>query len=103
MASTATQLSWGQVSAGNYTGRGKPRRKAKETAHRNQPLAPVGNGDTVAFEQLYQQSAPRVLKTLYRITRNHEDAEDALQDAFMSAFVHRRTAPILGYVMWSSS
>ncbi len=90
MASTATQLSWGQVSAGSYTGRGKPRRKAKETAHRDQPLAPVGNGDTAAFEQLYEQSAPRVLKTLYRITRNHEDAEDALQDAFMSAFVHAK-------------
>jgi RNA polymerase sigma factor (sigma-70 family) len=46
--------------------------------------------ESSAFQQLYEQSAPRVLKTLSRITRNREDAEDALQEAFLNAFLHAR-------------
>ncbi|MGD0137023.1 MAG: sigma-70 family RNA polymerase sigma factor, partial [Bryobacteraceae bacterium] len=30
----------------------------------------------------------RLLRNTYRITRNHEDAEDALQDSFLRAFLH---------------
>jgi RNA polymerase sigma factor (sigma-70 family) len=51
-------------------------------------VAAAGSGDTRAFEQLYEQTAPRVFKTLCRITRNREDAEDALQDSYLNAFLH---------------
>ena len=66
---------------------GREKTKRKTDRHGVKDAA-AGDGDTWAFEQLYQQSAPRVLKTLYRITRNQEDAEDALQEAFLNAFVH---------------
>jgi RNA polymerase sigma factor (sigma-70 family) len=45
-------------------------------------------GQSVAFDLLCERLAPRVLRSLYRITRNREDAEDALQDSFLSAFLH---------------
>jgi RNA polymerase sigma factor (sigma-70 family) len=51
-------------------------------------VAAAGSGDTRAFEQLYEKTAPRVFKTLCRITRNREDAEDALQDSYLNAFLH---------------
>src|ERR1700686_4746011 len=45
-------------------------------------------GQTVAFDVLCERLAPRVLRALFRITKNREDAEDALQDSFLSAFLH---------------
>jgi RNA polymerase sigma factor (sigma-70 family) len=45
-------------------------------------------GHSVAFDVLCERLAPRILRTLYRITKNREDAEDALQDSFLSAFLH---------------
>jgi RNA polymerase sigma-70 factor (ECF subfamily) len=48
------------------------------------------NGETAAFDQLWQSHARKLLRTTYRITRNREDAGDALQRALLSAFVHIR-------------
>ena len=45
-------------------------------------------GESVAFDVLCQRLAPRIVRSLLRITKNREDAEDALQDSFLSAFVH---------------
>ena len=45
-------------------------------------------GESVAFDVLCERLSPRILRSLLRITKNREDAEDALQDAFLSAFVH---------------
>jgi RNA polymerase sigma factor (sigma-70 family) len=45
-------------------------------------------GQSVAFDVLCERLAPRILRSLYRITKNREDAEDALQDSFLSAYVH---------------
>jgi RNA polymerase sigma factor (sigma-70 family) len=47
-------------------------------------------GERTAFEQLCEHSAQRILRTTLRITRNREDAEDALQDAFLKAFTHMK-------------
>jgi RNA polymerase sigma factor (sigma-70 family) len=41
-----------------------------------------------AFEALCQNLRPRLLKIALRITRNREDAEDAVQDSMISAFLH---------------
>lgn len=51
-------------------------------------LTAVKTGQTSAFDELWQSHASRLFRTTYRITRNHEDAEDALQDALLNAFVH---------------
>ena len=46
------------------------------------------SGDTDAFVELSKRHANRVFQTAYRITRNRQDAEDALQEAFLNAFTH---------------
>jgi len=46
-------------------------------------------GDSDAFVQLSKLHADRLLRTIYRITRNWHDAEDALQDATLRAFSQR--------------
>ena len=45
-------------------------------------------GDANAFDELRDRHFSKILRTTYRITRNWEDAEDALQDSFLNAFVH---------------
>jgi RNA polymerase sigma factor (sigma-70 family) len=45
-------------------------------------------GQSVAFDVLCERLTPRIFRSLLRITKSREDAEDALQDAFLSAFVH---------------
>src|SRR5271169_1709763 len=51
-------------------------------------VAAARYGESVAFDVLCQRLAPRILRSLLRITKNREDAEDALQNAFLSAFIH---------------
>jgi RNA polymerase sigma-70 factor, ECF subfamily len=48
-------------------------------------------GDVTAFSALCRLHSPRLFRTVRQITRNHEDTEDALQDAFMRAFVHLKS------------
>jgi len=45
-------------------------------------------GDNNAFAELCQRHSRNLMKRLTRITRNREDAEDALQDSFLRAFLH---------------
>src|ERR1700675_911001 len=51
-------------------------------------VAAAKYGQTVAFDVLCERLAPRILRALFRITKNREDAEDAMQDSFLSAFLH---------------
>jgi RNA polymerase sigma-70 factor, ECF subfamily len=46
------------------------------------------SGDANAFVELSKRHSNRVLQTTYRITRNRQDAEDALQDSLLKAFTH---------------
>ena len=43
-------------------------------------------GETAAFDILAGRYVDKVHRLTYRVLRNEEDAEDALQDAFLSAF-----------------
>jgi RNA polymerase sigma-70 factor, ECF subfamily len=45
-------------------------------------------GDPSAFEMLIQQHAKGVYFSVYRITKNREDAEDVMQEAFFRAYTH---------------
>jgi RNA polymerase sigma factor (sigma-70 family) len=85
MGTRAMQLSWGQRSPAN-----QECENHRRILRPRERVAAPSNEESSAFQQLYEQSAPRVLKTLYRITRNREDAEDALQEAFLNAFLHAR-------------
>ncbi len=40
------------------------------------------------FEKLCQSQLRKIFQTAYRITRNREDAEDAVQDTLLQAFLH---------------
>jgi RNA polymerase sigma factor (sigma-70 family) len=45
-------------------------------------------GQEWAFLELCFRNSKRTLFTLYKITKNREDAEDALQESILKAFVH---------------
>jgi len=45
-------------------------------------------GQDWAFVELCSRSSKRIFRTLHRITRNPQDAEDALQESIMKAFIH---------------
>ena len=51
-------------------------------------VARAKDGDTSAFVELIERHSTKVLRTVFRITRNWEDAEDALQEALLRAFRH---------------
>jgi RNA polymerase sigma factor (sigma-70 family) len=67
----------GAVAAGNFEG-----------WNENKLIAAAKNGHGAAFGVLCERHAEMILRVTFRITRNREDAEDAVQDSFMSAFVH---------------
>ena len=46
------------------------------------------NGDHLAYVELCRRHREMVFRTVLRITRNMDDAEDILQDAWMRAFAH---------------
>ena len=48
-------------------------------------------GDHPAFLELWTRHSDRVFKTAYGITGRREDAEDAIQDAWMNAYLHLNT------------
>ena len=48
----------------------------------------VRNGETDAFEELVRKHGRRVYRSLLGIMGTAEDAEDAMQDAFLKAFQH---------------
>ena len=51
-------------------------------------VAAAKRGHRAAFGELCEFHAKRIFHTLFRITKNREDAEDALQDSFVSALIH---------------
>jgi RNA polymerase sigma-70 factor (ECF subfamily) len=50
-------------------------------------MARARGGDSASFELLCAPHTGRLLKTAFKITGNREDAEDAVQDSLMRAFV----------------
>ena len=53
-------------------------------------VADAKRGHQGAFGELCERHSKKLFHTTLRITRNREDAEDALQDSLLSAFVHIR-------------
>lgn len=45
------------------------------------------SGSSAAFDDLWEIYSQRIYRRLLSITKNHEDAQDALQDAFLHAYV----------------
>ena len=51
-------------------------------------VAAAKTGNAAAFGDLYARYSQKVFRATLRITKNREDAEDALQDCFLNAMVH---------------
>jgi RNA polymerase sigma-70 factor (ECF subfamily) len=51
-------------------------------------VAAAQDGQEWAFEELCIRNSKRVFASIYRVTKNREDAEDALQDSKMRAFLN---------------
>lgn len=56
----------------------------------NQLVLDAQGGSSAAFGQIQTNYRPQLYRTILAITRNHEDAEDALQDTFLRAYVGLR-------------
>jgi RNA polymerase sigma-70 factor (ECF subfamily) len=56
------------------------------TAHEEELLHDAKAGSHTAFEELQKMYTHRLYKRILSITRNHEDAEDALQDTLIRAY-----------------
>jgi len=51
-------------------------------------VAAAKNGHSGAFDDLYKRHAEKMFRVTYRITRNREDAEDAVQECFLKVFLY---------------
>lgn len=58
------------------------------------------NGDTAAFEELVKRYDRKLLRIALNVTRNHEDAEEAVQETFLKA--HRNLARFQGNAKFST-
>ena len=67
-----------------------PHRLPSTVARDDEPLlvAAAKSGDATAFEELVRRYERKIFRLTMNITRNREDAEDAMQDAFMKAYTH---------------
>jgi RNA polymerase sigma-70 factor (ECF subfamily) len=53
--------------------------------------------DEVAFGQVVRSSTPRIYRLCYRLTGQHTDAEDVLQDVFARAYERLQAGQFLGH------
>ena len=68
-----------------------------ETDSLEQLLVRTGMGDRAAFARLYRQTAPRLFGLCLRLMRERNEAEDVLQEAFVSIWRRaNRYNPALG-------
>jgi RNA polymerase sigma-70 factor (ECF subfamily) len=54
-------------------------------------VAAAKSGDATAFEELVNRYERKIFRLTMNITRNREDAEDAMQEAFLKAYSHLNT------------
>jgi RNA polymerase sigma-70 factor (ECF subfamily) len=68
----------------------RPHRLPSTVVREDEPVlvAAAKAGDAAAFEELVNRYERKIFRLTMNITRNHEDAEDAMQDAFMKAYSH---------------
>jgi RNA polymerase sigma factor (sigma-70 family) len=67
----------------NATSRGSAQGPGDESL-----VAAAKRGHSMAFATLSERYRQQLFRSAHRITRNCEDAEDAVQDALMRAFIH---------------
>jgi RNA polymerase sigma-70 factor, ECF subfamily len=70
-----------------------PHRLASKIAREDEHMlvAAAKKGDAAAFEELVSRYERKIFRLTMNITRNREDAEDAMQDAFLKSYSHLKT------------
>jgi RNA polymerase sigma-70 factor (ECF subfamily) len=63
-------------------------RKASEASDAWGLVAQAKSGCSRAFGQLYERHRVKVYRTIFRVLRQREDAEDAVQRCFQRAFTN---------------
>lgn len=66
-------------------------RGSRQNLSEERLLQEARRGRAEAFTALCETLTPRLFKIAVRITQNREDAEDAVQDSLMRAFMHLKT------------
>jgi len=61
-----------------------------ETVSEGHLLSAAREGDQAAFGEICKRHSKKILRVALRITRNYEDAEDALQESLLKAMIHIR-------------
>ena len=61
---------------------------SSETVNDELLVSKAKSGDFTAFVELRKRHSSKLFWTAYRITRNWEDAEDTVQNAFLKAYLH---------------
>ena len=93
MRDTSVSANYGRRS---YKGTSDSRLRLSGGRHGNsRPTLPLpaihqSRGIVDALQEMFLASRPKFVGIAYSILRNKEDAEDAVQDAFLSAYVHLR-------------
>ena len=74
----------------NYKTKGTAMRTERRNIARDDfaVLAAAKRGDSAAFAVLCEQSASTIFHLALRIMRNHQDAEDVVQESYQQAFIH---------------
>jgi len=67
------------------------RAKPREVEQLNEVVSAAQAGSPGAFAELYALYSRRLYRTIIAITRNSEDAEDALQETFLRAYLAIQT------------
>ena len=62
-----------------------------ETLSDSELVAAAKRGQPEAFGELCERYEEMIRRVAFRITHNHEDAEDAVQESLLRAFVHLNT------------
>jgi sigma-70-like protein len=57
-------------------------------------VAAAKSGDRRARAELWERHSNRAFKMAYRMTRNREDPEDVIQDAWTNAYVHLKSSTV---------
>jgi len=81
-----------QRTAPVMAGRKSPQGRVAKAAAINERMlvAKAKSGCSSAFEELYERHRPGIYQTALHILRNQQDAEDAVQRSFQSAFTNLR-------------
>ncbi len=61
-----------------------------ETVPEERLFTAAREGDQAAYGEMCKRHSKKILRVTLRITRNYEDAEDALQECFLRAMIHIR-------------